>query len=1246
MFKDYYLNSFEQQIIDIDPLNKLYKFFVGFFLLIFLPYSGATYAAGNCSPYLGQASLNEFFKDRSNMAYDADDFVEIKILNNTVTSVIFDNWTIQICEENDTGNNNDADGCSGPILLSAFINDPLIPWKVLKGDIGRYINFKTGFDAILLDSNNDVVDYVSVDGVTQLEESACTGSPPLYPYQTSAPGASDKFIFRTPDGTGPWGSAPSASAPPSEEDTNDTDPNGDPAPIISVADVTVDEGNTAIFTFNLADAPKTYDVSVTYETNGGTAVAGTDYTYTTGTATIYGTATIPAGQTSISISVPTISGSPSGITFFYLELSNPVNSTIINNFPTGTIIPITTAASAEWYMDESSWNDQANEVVDNSGNNNHGTPYSGLNTTPGYLCNGGNFNGFSHYIDVPDAASLNGSTDLTYSAWINPDSWAGNFIVGANRQIMGKSVHEANAQMGIFSEGGVLKGRAETLAGQYEVSTTLPPTGAWTHVALVFSQTELRLYINGNLTGFNTFATTSLVPTTDPLTIGRRYKTGFLSFLGAYNFDGIIDETLVFQAALPASFIAQMYSNYTSTLNWDGTIRACPGILHHIEFVHDGSALTCNPEQITIKACANSDCSVLSTSSTTVGLLPTGWVGGESLTFTGSASYSLQHTTAETVTLSTSSITPIPISPLVFCKTITGTVIDPCTMAFNKSGFIFDVTTQTSCVTSSNITISAVKDDPTDPEQCIPFFANKNNLTLNFWTDYSSPATGTKQATLNYSGTDYPLTTFSPGTNVNNISFDSNGEATFTLNYSDAGELNLNATYTGSITTSDDGLSMSGNKLYVTKPAKFYVYSDDVNAACVSNDGTCSAFKPAGNDTASQFNLKVRAACADNTKTPNFILNNIDIALTNTAPAVNQGNIGAANFNIVDADAGEHIITNQAVSEVGVFTFTASLLGSTNYFGETTIGTPALNTSTYIGRFYPHHFDTTVAQSCDTFTYSGQPFTVTATAQNNWLPTPTATQNYTDTFSYETTLSNGAISPIINFYDASQTPADTNEISAASFFNGTATKPDVIYTFPNKNTPPETITLRANDADTAAIPSVGLVEGTTEIRSGRTRVENAYGSELVDMAIPAQVEFYNTNGFEINTADTCSVITATLTDIGTDLVGVGTGITSETCIWDDDGESGTNNCTNPAILPGPVTSQFEEQPPVVGSFNLFLLAPDANNTGDIGVTLVSPTWLQYDWDGDGSDDNDPTGIASFGLYRGDDRIIYWREVFQ
>ena len=147
------------------------------------------------------------------------------------------------------------------------------------------------------------------------------------------------------------------------------------------------------------------------------------------------------------------------------------------------------------------------------------------------------------------------------------------------------------------------------------------------------------------------------------------------------------------------------------------------------------------------------------------------------------------------------------------------------------------------------------------------------------------------------------------------------------------------------------------------------------------------------------------------------------------------------------------------------------------------------------------------------------------------------------------------------------------------------------------------------------------------------------------MAVPAQVEYYTSNGFAINTSDTCSTVTATLTDIGTDTITIGDGSTAgQTCIWDDDAESGAANCTFASLLPGPIVSQFEE-PPVAGIFNLFLKTPGQNFTGDISVSLTSPAWLQYDWDGDGNHDNDPTGIATFGLYRGDDRIIYWREVF-
>lgn len=667
-------------------------------------------------------------------------------------------------------------------------------------------------------------------------------------------------------------------------------------------------------------------------------------------------------------------------------------------------------------------------------------------------------------------------------------------------------------------------------------------------------------------------------------------------------------------------------------------------VLDHIEFIHDGSALTCNPEQITVKACTDNiiPCTPY-TSAVTVGLLPTGWVGGDTKTFTsatGTANYNLQHTTAEQVALNTSSITPATGNPIICRNTASGPAV-PCTMDFNDSGFIFDVTTQTSCVTSSNINISAVRKSPTT-EQCIPFFDGKA-VPLKLWTAYSVPNSGSNQATLNYSGTDYPLNTAAPGTDVT-MTFDNNGQAQFTLTYPDAGELNLNATYTGSVATSDAGLNMSGNQTYVTKPAKLYVYSDDANAACPSADPTNVDCNPAFRKTGENFNLKIRAACADNTATPNFQLNGLTLSSNLVAPSsagsVNA-NISQTSFNITTN--GEAVIPNQTVDQVGVFTFTTTLPVA-GYLGETVIGTPALNTSANIGRFTPDHFNTLVTHGCSgggNFTYSGQPFTVTVSARNQ---NDLITLNYRDGFAFGVTLSDS---------NALGTGSLTNNtVSSASFTSaidgasvGAGTQTNIAYTFTNKETLPGTIKLKATDQTDAAISS-NTTEGSTEIRSGRTRLENAYGSELEDLAVPAQVEFFNTNGFEINTIDTCSTVTATLTDIGTDTVTVGDGsVAGNTCIWDDDAESGANNCTNAAILPGPATSQFAE-PPLAGSFNLFLLAPGANFTGDIGISLISSTWLQFDWDGDGTHDNDPNGVASFGLYRGDDRIIYWREVFQ
>ena len=57
---------------------------------------------------------------------------------------------------------------------------------------------------------------------------------------------------------------------------------------------------------------------------------------------------------------------------------------------------------------------------------------------------------------------------------------------------------------------------------------------------------------------------------------------------------------------------------------------------------------------------------------------------------------------------------------------------------------------------------------------------------------------------------------------------------------------------------------------------------------------------------------------------------------------------------------------------------------------------------------------------------------------------------------------------------------------------------------------------------------------------------------------------------------------------------------------------------------------------------LRLNAPGLNQYGSLRVEVIVPSWLQFDWDGDGSVDL-PTATATFGRYRGSDRVIFWRE---
>ncbi len=60
-----------------------------------------------------------------------------------------------------------------------------------------------------------------------------------------------------------------------------------------------------------------------------------------------------------------------------------------------------------------------------------------------------------------------------------------------------------------------------------------------------------------------------------------------------------------------------------------------------------------------------------------------------------------------------------------------------------------------------------------------------------------------------------------------------------------------------------------------------------------------------------------------------------------------------------------------------------------------------------------------------------------------------------------------------------------------------------------------------------------------------------------------------------------------------------------------------------------------------------LAKTNANNTGyfKVDYDLSSLTYLRFDWDADGNHDNDPESRATFGIFKGNDLMIFTREIY-
>jgi hypothetical protein len=176
-------------------------------------------------------------------------------------------------------------------------------------------------------------------------------------------------------------------------------------------------------------------------------------------------------------------------------------------------------------------------VSDASGNGNTGTVSGATWSTAGRFGGALSFNGSNNWVTVADAASLDLSTGMTLEAWVNPTSPTGWRTVILKEQ-PGGLVYSLYASNGANRP----SGHVFTSAEMDTQGTAVLQANTWTHLAVTYDGTTLRLFVNG-VEASNKAVSGSIVGSSGVLRIGGN------AVWGEY-FSGLIDEVRIYNRAL------------------------------------------------------------------------------------------------------------------------------------------------------------------------------------------------------------------------------------------------------------------------------------------------------------------------------------------------------------------------------------------------------------------------------------------------------------------------------------------------------------------------------------------------------------------------------------------------------------------------------------------------------------------------------------------------------------------------
>ncbi|MDX7877041.1 DUF6701 domain-containing protein [Aeromonas veronii] len=671
-------------------------------------------------------------------------------------------------------------------------------------------------------------------------------------------------------------------------------------------------------------------------------------------------------------------------------------------------------------------------------------------------------------------------------------------------------------------------------------------------------------------------------------------------------------------------------------------------VVDHYEVYYPSSSLTCEPAQVRLAACLDNSCSQLYKGNASVSMTPSnGWSSNPvSLGSSGTADITLSSLAAKSVVIGLSSANP---SALLRCYR-DGVLDSSCSMNFSDAALQFDFSTFYAG-SSTNSTIRAIKSsDVGATKVCVPLLTG--NQTLQFGsTKVVSDTASNAVPTINGS-------TISPSGNVN-VSFDSNGVGQLTLQYPDAGVLRLDTTFLKNDVTGT--LKLTGSDTVAVIPKAIALQAQGQSVCSGNNDSTyatCPIYRKAGEP----FTLQASAVNTQDQLTPGFTTSNKTLSWALLAPTT--GVSGAFSPTTITLASGVANVTANW-SEVGVIRLGVSnFVPYPAYQDELPQLETVLRWSVPIGRFVPWDYSLSngfITPACNAFTYMSQPFAsgFVLTARNLQKGT---TQNYKGAFAKgvaEMVAANAldgiardkriTLSPSLSWASGVASINQQSPLGLNTRFDRAASPetPFATLSFGLKVDDKDGgNTLLANPNMNTAVAGTcsgsgcnAVLLGTQKLLYGRLQAGTAAGLASAPLAIPQQMQYYEAGNWLQNKEDQCTQLSLAnqgfiflnsshTFDAATRELNLGAGRKIKLGLG--------------SSAPGGDAALAKD-----GEILFHFAKPDISVRIPYKVELAKqpsqPLWLS---DPTSANDGNLQGEAIFGSSRGNDRIIYRREVLQ